>query len=128
MSPLPRLRESCRAGAASPLPGQDSRLELNRVFLSGVLADDPRADVGRDGNPVLLLLVAFPAPDARDAQRLPETAICEIEVPEEVLERHGKGLRVGGVIFVTAQLSGGGGVLATEIHSGPPPDRTPHPA
>lgn len=96
------------------------------MFLSGVLADDPRAEVGRDGNPVALLLVAFPAPDSRDTQERPETAISEIEVPEEVLERHGRKLRVGAAIFVTAQLSGGGGVLATEIHSGPPSDRVQH--
>jgi hypothetical protein len=91
------------------------------VFLSGVLADDPQVDVGRDGEPLTLLLIAFPAPDPRDAQLPPETAISEIEVPAEVLERHGRKPRVGETIFVTAQLSGGGGVIATELHSGPPP-------
>jgi hypothetical protein len=123
MSFLPRPRQSCRVGAADTRQGQDSRLKLNRVFLSGVLADDPQDDLGRDGNPIALLLVAYPAPDPRDTQRLPETAISEIEVPASVFEQHGKELRVGAAIFVTGQLSGGGGVLATEIHSGPPPDR-----
>ncbi|MGC1165972.1 MAG: hypothetical protein WA862_07685 [Solirubrobacterales bacterium] len=52
-----------------------------------------------------------------------EPALEEIEVPEEVSNRHGKELCVGEAIFVTGQLSGGGGVIATEIHSGPPPDQ-----
>lgn len=89
------------------------------MFLSGVLADDPQTDVGRDGEPLTLLLIAFLAPDPRDAQA-PETAISEVEVPQPVLEQHGAPLRVGEPIFVTAQLSGGGGVLALELHSGPP--------
>jgi hypothetical protein len=96
-------------------------LEFNRVFLSGVLAADPQQDAGRDGNPVMLLLVAFPAPDARDTQARAETASCEVEVPEHVAESHCGELRAGVVIFITGQLSGGGGVIATEIHSGPPP-------
>lgn len=116
-----QLGHSPSAGAASAPYDQDPRLELNRVFLSGVLADDPQVDIGRDGEALMLLMIAFPAPDSRDTQRPPETAISEIEVPAEVLERHGRKPRVGETIFVTAQLSGGGGVLATELHSGPLP-------
>jgi hypothetical protein len=78
-------------------------------------------DEGRDGSPVTLLLIAFPAPDARNAQERLETASCEIEVPDRVVERHREKLRAGDAIFVTGQLSGGGGVMATEIHRGPPP-------
>jgi hypothetical protein len=71
---------------------------------------------------VTLLLVAFPTPDPSDTAQTPATASCEVEVPEDVdLGRPGE-LRAGASIFVTAQLSGGGGVLATEVHSGPPPD------
>lgn len=95
---------------------------LNRLFLSGILAADPQKDEGRDGNPVTLLLVAFPAPDARDTQERAETASCEVEVPDHVAEKHGRRLRAGDSIFITGQLSGGGGVIATEVHSGPPPD------
>jgi Single-strand binding protein family len=126
MSPFPRLRQSCRGerggneGADVP-PGHDPRLVLNRLFLSGVLAAEPQRDVGRDGDSVTLLLVAFPAPDKRIQER-PETASCEIEVPARVAERHRGDLHAGDSIFITGQLSGGGGVIATEIHSGPPPD------
>ncbi len=115
-------------GATEPLPGQNPELALNRLFLSGILAAEPVQDEGRDGSPVTLLLVAFPAPDARDGQERPETASCEVEVPDDVVRRHGKELRAGGSIFVTGQLSGGGGVIATEIHSGLPPEEEIDPA
>jgi hypothetical protein len=107
---------------ASALQGQDSRLALNRLFLSGVLAADPQQDRGRDGDPVTLLLIAFPAPDGRDTEERLETASCEVEVPALVSEKHGQELRPGESVFITGQLSGGGGVIATEVHSGPPPD------
>ncbi len=111
-------------GAAVALRGQDPRLALNRLFLSGILVDDPQRDKGRDGGPVTLLLVAFPPPDARGTQERSEAASCEIEVPDQVAERYARQLRAGGSIFITGQLSGGGGVIATEIHSGsPPPDQ-----
>jgi hypothetical protein len=111
------------AGAAGALQGRDPRLVLNRLFLSGVLVADPQGDEGRDGEPVTLLLIAFPAPDTRDAEERVETASCEVEVPGPVAERYGTRLRAGDSIFVTGQLSGGGGVIATEIHSGPSPCR-----
>lgn len=111
------------AGAAGALQGTDSRLVLNRLFLSGVLAGDPQQDDGRDGEPVTLLLIVFPAPDARDSEERLETASCEVEVPDSVAGRCGRKLRAGDSIFITGQLSGGGGVIAAEIHSGPPPDR-----
>jgi hypothetical protein len=109
------------AEVASALRGQDSRLALNRLFLSGVLAADPQEDKGRDGEPVTLLLIAFPAPDARDTEERLETASCEVEVPAAVSEKHGQELKPGESILITGQLSGGGGVIATEVHSGPPP-------
>lgn len=108
-------------GAAGALHGQDSRLLLNRLFLSGVLAAEPQVDEGRDGKPVTLLLIAFPAPDPRDTAGRPETASCEVEVPEQVSAHNPSELRAGAAIFITGQLSGGGGVIATEVHSGPPP-------
>ena len=113
---------SLQTGATGASPGQEPQGGLNRVYLSGVLAADPQSDKGRDGNPVTLLLVAFPAPDAKDTEEWTETASCEVEVPERVVRCHPKELRAGGSIFLTGQLSGGGGVIATEIHSGPSPD------
>jgi hypothetical protein len=148
MSCLPRLRQSCRRGQLGPvdavsagaqvgqgphaqpghpplegatgvLQGHDPRLDVNRLFLSGVLAADPLGDVGRDGEPVTLLLVAFPAPDTPETRECPEAASCEVEVPEQAAGRKASELRAGATVLVTGQLSGGGGVIATEIHSGP---------
>jgi single-stranded DNA-binding protein len=92
-------------------------LALNRLFLSGILAADPQRDEGRDGEPVSLLLVAFPAPDPKETEERVETASQEIEVSESVAGRYGEQLRAGDPIFITGQLSGGGGVIATEIHA-----------
>jgi hypothetical protein len=109
-------------GAAGTRQSQSSRSGVNRLYLSGVLAADPQRDKGRDGEPVALLLVAFPAPDDSESTERPETASCEVEVPRQVAEVHSEELRAGRSIFITGQLSGGGGVIATEIRSGPPPE------
>jgi hypothetical protein len=130
MSLLARFRQACRTGPRGPADagdargrqGPDQRLGLNRAFLSGVLAEDPRRDKDRNGDPVLLLIVAFPAPDTREGRPGLEPALQEIEVPEEVAGRHRGELRLGESVFVTGPLSGGGGIIATEVHSGPPPD------
>lgn len=114
-------RPSFWTRAAGALQGQDLERGVNRVHLSGVLAADPLRDMGRDGEPVALLLLAFPAPDDCETAERPETASCELEVPEHVAEVHSEKLRAGASIFITGQLSGGGGVIATEIHSGPLP-------
>lgn len=109
-------------GVAGVLQGQDPRLGVNRVFLSGVVAAAPQKDVGRDGEPVTLLLVAFPAPDTPDTREHPEAASCEIEVPEKAPGCPATELRAGVPILITGQLTGGGGVLAREIHPGPAPE------
>lgn len=109
-------------GAAGALPGQESQRVLNCVYLSGVLAADPQRDRGREGEPVALLLVAFPAPDEGDSAERPETASCEVEVPGHVAEVHSEELRAERSIFIAGQLSGGGGVIATELRTGPPPE------
>lgn len=57
----------------------------------------------------------------RGAER-PETASCEVEVPEHVAEVHSEELRAGRSIFIVCPLSGGGNVIATETHSAPPQD------
>lgn len=106
-------------GTAGALQDHDSRLLLNRLFLSGVLIADPQRDKDRNGDPTTCLTIAFPAPDAKEPS---ETALCEIEVPDPVSEQHGKGPQAGDVVFITGQMSGGGGVIATAVHSGPAPD------
>jgi hypothetical protein len=107
--------------AVDALQGQDPRLDVNRLFLSGILVADPQRDEGRDGAPITLLLVAFPAPDTPETRERPEAASCEVEVPEHVAEHRRGELRAGVAILITGQLSGGGGVIATEIRSGPDP-------
>jgi single-stranded DNA-binding protein len=108
-------------GAACVLQGQSFGHRLNNLYLGGVLAADPQRDIGRDGEPVALLVVAFPAPDDCENAEWPEAASCEVEVPENVAEVHDEELRAGALIFITGQLNGGGRVIATEVHSGPPP-------
>src|SRR5262245_54965771 len=93
----------------------------NSVFLGGVLAADPQPDRGRDGRPVLLLLIAFPAPDQLDTAAGTEAASCEVEVPQPVAERNGR-LEAGETVFITGSVSGGGGILASAIRSGPAPN------
>jgi hypothetical protein len=83
---------------------------------------DPQRDKGRDGEPVLLLLIAFPAPDPLETTPRAETAICEVEVPAPLAEEHRTELRAGESIFITGRLTGGGGIRASEVHSGPAPD------
>ena len=91
---------------------------VNDLVLTGILAADPATDEGRDGEPVTLLLVAFPAPDSKDL-REPEAACCEVEVPGHVADLAGHELRAGESIHVTGHLSGGGGVIASEVRPGP---------
>jgi Single-strand binding protein family len=115
---------SLRTGATGALPGPVFQHGSNRLFLSGILAADPQRDRGRDGEPVALLLVAFPAPDDSQSAERRETASCEVEVPTRVVELHSEELRAGRSVFITGQLTGGGGVIATEIQTGPPPGET----
>lgn len=95
--------------------------QMNTVYLSGVLAADTQLDKGRDGEPVTLLLIAFAAPDPLDTDERPAMASQEVEVPRRVVAKHRGELRAGESIFIAGQLNGGGGILATEVHTGPPP-------
>jgi hypothetical protein len=117
----PGRRRSTTA-IASALQDEDSRLLLNRLFLSGILAEKPSEGEDRGGEPVTFLLIAFFAPDRKDTEERPAVASCEIEVPEQVMKKHGGKLEVGDAVFITGQLSGGAGVIATELHSGRPPE------
>lgn len=57
-----------------------------------------------------------------------EAALQEIEVPVGVAEHRRGKLQLGESVFIIAQLSGGGGIIATEIHSGPPTDSDEEPS
>jgi hypothetical protein len=109
---------------ASELQGQDPRLAINCIYLSGILAAAPVEDKGRDGGPVALLLIAFPAPGASDTEEHMEVASCEVEVPAAVLQRNHEKPRAGDAVLITGQLSGGGGIIATALSSGPPDSAT----
>jgi hypothetical protein len=127
---LPRLRQACQgrpagaegspSGSPSPRQSQEERLALNRVFISGVIAADPVRDRGRDGRAVLLVLIAFPAPERGEGEERAAVASQEVEVPARLLRA--RQLRAGASVFLTGALSGGGGILATEVHVGPAPE------
>jgi Single-strand binding protein family len=107
--------------ATGVLQGQEKRLEVNHVVLTGILVDNPQTDKDRNGEPVTLLLVAFAAPDAMDSDDSRLSASCEIEVPRGLIEGNDAELRTGSAVIVSGQLTGGGGVIATYLHSSPPP-------
>jgi hypothetical protein len=107
--PGPRTAE--RPGRGRPKP-------INAVYISGVLADDPIRDTGRDGQPLMLLQVAFRAPDPSDADERDPMATTELEVPAPLLRAHGRKPVVGQEVLAVGQLSGGGGVLVHDLYWG----------
>lgn len=139
---VPSLLQSCRRGprepfdaaAAGALAGQGSgasadapwghdqemRLEINRLFLTGILLADPQDGEGPEGEPVSVLLMAFPAPNPDGTAEQIEIATCEVEVSERVIESHVEKLQAGSSVAITGQIRDGGGVIATVLHSGPP--------
>jgi len=106
-------------GVAGARAGLGAPKHVNSAWISGVIADDPVHDIGRDGRPVKLLLVAFPAPDPVEED---EAASTELEVPVLLLEKYGKEPIRGQEVFAVGRLSGGGGVFVSELHLGPMPE------
>jgi hypothetical protein len=116
-------------GPAAARQGNDSSnvpRPQNHVVLTGALAADPRRDQSRGGDPVTLLLIAFHAPDASEAEHLRASAVCEIEVPSAVVKNSQTQLRAGESLLVAGQLTGGGGILATHLSTGPPVEDDGH--
>jgi hypothetical protein len=103
------------------------RLELNHVLLTGILAADPQADKGRDGDPVMLLFIAFSAPESEDGEDGWIPASCEVEVPHEIAEPHSQDLRAGAAVLIAGRLTGGGGIVAIHLESAPPDDDSQRP-
>lgn len=118
MNFLPRLCEPCQWTADAP-HGPDFRREVNRAYLSGVLANDPKPDRDRDGKPITVLLLAYLSPGL-GAIGVDTT---EIEVPAE-LKPSIHDLRAGEQVFVTGCISTRG-MLAEQLFAGPPPDGVP---
>lgn len=131
MKPGPRLRQACppgRGGIGSvggdPAPVEpllpDPNDEANVVLLSGTIVEEPIRDRTRNGDPVTVLLVAFPAPD-EEARR--SSVCCEIEVPDEIANRKRQHLRAGRRLVVLGKLTGAGGIWSTaiDLDDGPSP-------
>jgi hypothetical protein len=108
--PPRRRRQACDPRPRFSLPDPDE--EANVALITGTIVEDPLRDKSRDGDPVTVLLMSFDAPDekARPAQ-----AVCEVEVPDEIADRHRAHLRPGARLVVVGQLTGAGGVWATAI-------------
>lgn len=88
----------------------DLQEEVNRALLSGVMVDEPQRDRSPGGEPITVLLLSFPAPDERGGSG---SALCEVEVIDEVAERHREQLRVGASVLVVGELTGTGGLWAS---------------
>jgi hypothetical protein len=77
-----------------------------------LIAAEPQRDRSREGDPITVLLVSFPAPDQGARQA---SACCEIEVPDELADPHRRRLKVGARVAVVGQLTAGGGLWASDI-------------
>lgn len=125
VSPLPRLRQACAAvrgrserPAGASWPG-DLVLdeEVNAAVVSGVMVNEPQRDRSRDGTPITVLLISFPAPDERTSSG---SALCEVEIPDGIADRHRRQLRLGANVLVVGELMGAGGIWATFLTAKPP--------
>lgn len=116
---LPRHREP--TGGDDPLPAPSGGgEEVNRAVLSGLIAAEPVRDTSRDGDPITVLLLSFDAPDerARDA-----STCCEVEVSDDIADRHRRRLSVGRRVRVAGQLTGSG-IWATDLGTSPAAEAT----
>lgn len=82
---------------------------VNRAVISGVMVDEPQRDRSRDGDPITVLLISFPAPDERVGSG---SAQCEVEIRDELADRHRRQLRLGATVLVAGELMGAGGLWA----------------
>lgn len=89
--------------------------EINHVVLSGLIAADPQRDKSRDGDPITVLLISFPAADERSRRG---SACCEVEILDEIADRHRESLYAGAPILVSGEVTGAGGIWAKLIGVG----------
>lgn len=82
---------------------------VNRAVISGVMIDEPQLDRSRDGDPITVVLISFPAPDERAGAG---SAQCEVEIRDELADRHREQLRLGATVLVVGELTGAGGLWA----------------
>ncbi len=82
---------------------------VNRAVISGVMVDEPQRQQSRDGDPITVLLISFPAPDERVGSG---STLCEVEILDELADRHRGQLRLGATVLVVGELMGAGGLWA----------------
>jgi hypothetical protein len=118
MSLLPRVRQACSPFRKEAVPGDlrlpDPTEEANLVLVSGTIVEEPARDKGRGGEPITVLLIAFPAPDD-NARR--EVACCEVEILDDIADSHRRRLTIGKRLVVLGRLTGAGGLWATALVS-----------
>lgn len=99
-----------RGGPTDPddlLDSLDEGQAVNRAVLSGLIAEEPQRDKSRDGGPITVLLLSFTPPD-RQTTGQRGSACCEIEILDEIADRHRQRLQAGERIRVVGQLTGDG--------------------
>lgn len=106
-----------RRGAAAQPGHYEPEFEVNHAVFSGLIVADPQRDKSREGDPITVLLISFPAPDERVHWG---SACCEVEVLDEIADEHRDKLRVGAPILVSGELTGAGGIWAKFISPGEP--------
>ncbi len=120
MTPFPRLRQACVAAKSdnrrsiddSQLRELDLEQALNRAVISGVMVDEPQRYRSRDGAPITVLLISFAAPDERVSSG---SALCEVEILDELADRHRRQLRLGATVLIVGELMGAGGLWANSL-------------
>lgn len=113
---LPHGRRSTDATATQILQGEEEGdFGINHVVLSGLIAADPLRDKSRDGDPITVLLISFPAADER-ARR--GSACCEVEILDEIADHYRESLHAGATIMVSGAVTGAGGIWAKLIGVG----------
>lgn len=81
------------------------------------MVDEPQRDRSRDGNPITVLQISFAAPDERAGSG---SALWEVEVVDEIADRHRRKLRLGAIVLVVGELTGAGGLWANFLAVEPP--------
>lgn len=113
---------SAGGSTGAPQGHEPGPRSLNHVYITGVVLEEPRRDMGRRGERVQVLLIAFAAPQATDdLEDWRAAGSEEIEVALDVAERCEGELKPGAPVLVTGHLAGGGGVVARQIWVGPEP-------
>jgi hypothetical protein len=114
---------SPQPGSASAQAGQaltDRPHEQNHVVLTGVLAADPREVRGQNGKPVVVLLLAFQAPEPLDPQAPWVSAWREINVPQALARKYPGKMHAGDPLLIAGRLAGKDLIAATHLCTGPP--------